>query len=103
MNRNIFFALLVAHLPLALTASAVFLEGAGSKICTLNTVGGIPAGNANYPVYQKVCRHVIPTLGDVINDEEDGKANDEVYSDVVEAVRRAILDPAPVCKGCRRQ
>lgn len=54
---------------------AVFLAGGGSKICTLNNVGSLPAANnpsVKYPVYQKVCRAVVPTaLGDQIDDEEE--------------------------------
>lgn len=73
----------------------VFLQG-DSKICTLNNVGVIPDGNAKYPVYQKVCRQVIPSLGDPIADDEEGtrksipKASKSRAS-ASEIVRRAIM------------
>lgn len=76
----------------------VFLER-GSKICTLNAVGIIPNGNLKHPVYQKVCRQVIPVLGDQISDEEEDKQSrknapgalkdDEAAAS--EQVRRAIM------------
>lgn len=75
------------------SAPPVFLED-GHKICTLNNVGAVPKGALKYPVYQKVCRHV---LGDPIEDEEpvSGKRSNSKAAvskeEEVEKVRRAIL------------
>lgn len=74
----------------------VFLDDGGSRICTLNNVGVIPAGSVKYPVYQKVCRHVVPTLGDPIDDEKDEKMRksnkkSSASEDDIEKVRRAIM------------
>lgn len=75
----------------------VFLQG-DSKICTLNNVGVVPNGGVKFPVYQKVCRQVIPTLGDPISDEDEDrksrKANPRALKDEAaasEQVRRAIM------------
>lgn len=85
-------------LSLALSGPPVFLERGGSKICTLNNIGKVPAGGPAYrPVYQKVCRAVIPTMGDPVEDEEAQASQDEVQSDISEddadIVRRAIMSP----------
>lgn len=95
MNSKIFLiAAVLAVLSFAEAASPIFLEN-GSKICTLNNVGSIPSGSVKYPVYQKVCRQVMPMVGDQVEDDQDdirrssGERNDEE----VDQVRRAILNP----------
>lgn len=89
------FATVVVLSTVQSISPPVFLQG-DSKICTLNTVGVIPNGNVKYPVYQKVCRQVIPTLGDPISEEDEGtrKANPKALKDEAassEKVRRAIM------------
>lgn len=89
------FATVVVLSTVQSISPPVFLQG-DSKICTLNTVGVIPNGNVKYPVYQKVCRQVIPTLGDPISDDDEGtrKANPKALKDkpvTSEQVRRAIM------------
>lgn len=83
------------------SAPPVFLESNGAKICTLNNVGMIPTGSLKYPVYQKVCRHVAPTLGD--EDDSYRKANlrasDTNNDEEVEKVRRAIMTRRKKCVG----
>lgn len=73
-------------------ASPVFLAAGGAKICTLNNVGSVPASNnpsVKYPVYQKVCRAVVPTaLGDQIDDEEN---DEEEVPPASKQLRRAII------------
>lgn len=87
------FILLVS--PKAFLSTPVFLEDGGSKLCTLNTIGMIPDGVLERPVYQKVCRQVIPTLGDYVDDSSEQGLSDEVISssddDQGEKVHRAIL------------
>jgi hypothetical protein len=77
----------------AFSAPSVFLENNGSQICTLNDLGNIVKGPVTYPVYQKVCREVIPTMGKRITVEEENKpfrrADDSI--DSAETVRRAIM------------
>lgn len=82
-----------AFLSLVSSKPPVFLERGGTKICTLNNIGKIPAGRTvAYPVYQKVCRHVIPTMGDPIDDEVDDELqNDELPERRIDMVRRAIF------------
>lgn len=95
MKWNLFCVTICAYLAATLSAPPVFLESAGSRICTLNKVGKIPTGTAiKFPVYQKVCRHVIPKLGDEVNDADELNAEDETVStgdDEVDVIRRAIL------------
>jgi hypothetical protein len=75
----------------------VFLDR--SQICTLKEVGSVPAANTasvNYPVFQKFCREIIPTmLGDATSlDDEKEDANDEISSksdDKVDQITRALL------------
>lgn len=97
MNRKIVIAFVTVVVLSAVHSISppIFLQG-DSKICTLNNIGVIPNGNVKYPVYQKVCRQVIPTLGDPIADEDDGtrKANPKAVKDKAassEQVRRAIM------------
>lgn len=95
MNCKIVLIVAIAALVTIQAAPPVFLEN-GSRICTLNNVGVIPKGSLNYPVYQKVCRGIIPTLGDAVDDEEgqvkSRKSNSEAaQDDETEKVRRAIL------------
>lgn len=96
MNFVNFLLILGTAVVFVHSAVPVFLDDGGSKICTLNNVGTIPAGSVKYPVYQKVCRHVVPTLGDPIEDETDDKMRKSnkkasVSDDAVETIRRAIL------------
>lgn len=74
-------------------AATVFLAAGGAKICTLNNVGSVPASNnpsVKYPVYQKVCRAVVPTaLGDQIDDEENDEEEVPIAS---RQLRRAIIE-----------
>lgn len=94
MNLALCLWTLGAALVLVESSVPVFLDDGGSKICTLNNVGVIPAGAVKYPVYQKVCRHVVPTLGDPVEDEKDDKmrkSNKKVTENDIEKVRRAIM------------
>jgi hypothetical protein len=87
----IFFSVAVA---LAFSAPPVFLEENGSQICTLNNLGNIVKGPVTYPVYQKVCREIIPSMGKPIStlDQEDkGLRRSEKANDSAELVRRAIM------------
>lgn len=94
MSLKVLFLFILAIFPSVLLAP-VFLAGGGTKICTLNNIGSIPKGNMVYPVYQKVCREVIPTLGDFTDDEQSGVLSDETNSsdddDEAQKVHRAIL------------
>lgn len=94
MSWKLFVIFILANLSAVLSAPPVFLESAGTKICTLNNVGKVPTGTAiTYPVYQKVCRKVIPRLGDEVSDDEIS-ADDETETssdDELDSVRRAIL------------
>lgn len=98
--QQIFIILIIATASFA--SSPLFLEH--SRICTLLAVGKIPAGHLQYPVYQKICRQVIPrSLGDAVledlkevEDEVSTNANnnDEVSSTADrkdDELRRAIL------------
>jgi hypothetical protein len=103
MSWKISLIFSLSALSVALSAPPVFLAGSGTKICTLDKVGKIPVspgGTVVRPVYQKVCRAVIPTLmADEDDDEENDEPNalsDEIAADEpddeqVEQVRRAIL------------
>lgn len=87
---------IMAIIPMALPAPPVFLAGGGSKICTLNVVGKIPNGLFELPVYQKVCREVISSMGDFVNDDiEIVSGNEPPFltddRDEAERVHRAIL------------
>lgn len=83
-------------ITLAFGASPVFLSDGGTKICTLNNVGTLPSTSASvkYPVYQKVCRQVIPTaLGDQIEDEEKKEKDEKSETkSQVNQLRRAIIE-----------
>lgn len=94
LKMKLFVILVLANLSAVLSAPPVFLESAGSKICTLNKVGKVPTGTAiTYPVYQKVCRKVIPRLGDEVSEDEMSADDETVTSsdDEMDLVRRAIL------------
>lgn len=102
MNCKICLIAILVNMSVVLSAPPVFLAGGGKKVCTLNNVGKIPAGALQYPVYQKVCRNIIPTLGDEAVDDETDRLDDavEAYTndEEVEKVRRAILGSAKVSK-----
>jgi hypothetical protein len=94
------FLVLFAVAAISEAARPLFLAGNGAKLCTLNNVGTLPstAVNVKYPVYQKVCRQVIPTaLGDQVDDDFEEVStnanNDEVADDEVEKIAQAIINP----------
>lgn len=98
-KMDLIYLYLISSLFISISygASPVFLSDGGAKICTLNNVGTLPskASNVKYPVYQKVCRQVVPTaLGDQIEDNDE-KDNDSTGSDdsksKVSQLRRAII------------
>lgn len=110
MSSKVFVIFFLAILPMAFLAPPVFLSRGGSKICTLNTIGKIPAGSVKYPVYQKVCRQVYPALGDFAEDEDDEKDflsdEDESRNDEAEKIVMAILGAERLekpKKKCNRQ
>lgn len=103
MNLKTFSVIFVLGCDLWIRSEAarpLFLAGNGAKLCTLNNVGTLPStvANVKYPVYQKVCRQVIPTaLGDQVDDdyEELPNANmDEIADDEVETLAKAIINPS---------
>lgn len=102
MNCAICLFVISAVVSMVQSAHPVFLEGNGAKICTLNNVGLIPTrGSTKYPVYQKVCRQVTPTLGDPINEDDGYRKSNKPSKDSndaeIEKVRRAILAPIKKC------
>jgi hypothetical protein len=96
-----FFYLILLFVTTTFAASPVFLSGSGAKICTLNNVGSLPAKGSSrvkHPVYQKVCRQVVPTaLGDQVEDDdndEEGAALKKEDKNKVSQLRRAIIQQA---------
>ena len=104
---KLFLCFIWAVLPQLFLSTPVFLEAGGSKICTLNTIGKIPVGSAVRPVYQKVCRQVIPTLGDFVDDSSGQTlSNEEISSNddkKTEKVRRSIIGIKEKRRACGRQ
>lgn len=99
MNFGIFFYFSSIIISMTFAASPVFLAEGGTKICTLNNVGTLPSKghpSVKYPVYQKVCRQVIPTaLGDQMDDNDEEMTEDENLESKKEKeinqLRRAII------------
>ena len=99
-----FLWLILTVSPKLFLATPVFLEAGGTKLCTLNTIGQIPVGSAVRPVYQKVCRQVIPTLGDFVDNSSEQVLNDEENDDDKnEKVHRAIMMIKEKRRACSGQ
>lgn len=91
MNFKLFVIFIAITSSTVSSAPPVFLESAG-KICTLNNVGKVPTGKSvSYPVYQKVCRQIIPRMGDEVIDDEMNEEDVTNNGDGIEMIRQAIL------------